>query len=244
MINYQSKEKGFTLIELILVIFIIAVLSTLAINGYTQYRRSALLDFAADNFAAEFYALRDNTIHGNYGGTNFEEIKAAIESGPGYVPPLEEEGETITGEAKCYGLYFQNISDGVEVKKIEIPYSGLKKPTAINDLGDFSWNFETCDKDSLATGLDGFLPLEKDASVKFVEVYNDENDGASLSDFAILFVPPDGSIEIVDSSGSSMPLKKIKMVIKYGESDENQFKRNIFIDLKSGKISITRLADV
>lgn len=242
MINYQSKEKGFTLIELILVIFIVAVLSTLAINGYTQYRRSALLDFAADNFAAEFYALRDNTIHGNYGGTNLEEIKEAIESGPGYVPPLEEEGETITGEAKCYGLYFQNISDGVEVKKIEIPYSGLKKPTAINDLGDFSWNFETCDKTGL-NNLDSFDSLEKDASVKFVEVY-DENDGASLSDFAILFVPPDGSIEIVDSSGSSMPLKKIKMVIKYGESEENQFKRYIRIDLKSGKISITRLADV
>ncbi len=209
MKNYQLNKDGFTLIELILVIFIIAVLSTLAINGYTQYRRSAMLDFAADNFTAEFYALRDNTIHGNY------------------------------EEAKCYGLYFQHIDGAVEVKKIEISYSGLKKPTSINESGDFSWEFETCNTSELA-GLNNFEPLEKDTSVKFVEIY-DEN-GAVLNDFAILFVPPDGDIEL-DLFGQALDLKKVKVVIKYGESEENQFKRNILIDLKSGKISVTNIED-
>lgn len=220
MKNYQLKDglkkEGFTLIELILVIFIIAVLSTLAINGYTQYRRSALLDFAADNFVAEFYALRDKTIHGNYGG--------------------EEES------AKCYGLYFQHVDGIVEIKKIEIPYSGLKKPTEINEEGDFSWNFETCDKSTLVADLPNFESLGKDESVKFVEVYDDEN-GSVLSDFAILFVPPDGNIEL-DLFGQALSLQKVKVVIKYGESDENQFKRNVFIDLTSGKLSVTNVEDV
>ena len=59
MMKIVKKKQGFTLIELLIVLFIIAILSTLAINGYTQYRRSTLLDFSVDSFISKFYELRD-----------------------------------------------------------------------------------------------------------------------------------------------------------------------------------------
>ncbi|MBP9771235.1 prepilin-type N-terminal cleavage/methylation domain-containing protein, partial [Candidatus Gracilibacteria bacterium] len=39
-----KSQKGFTLVEILVVMGIIAMLSTLAVNGYLTYRRSALLD--------------------------------------------------------------------------------------------------------------------------------------------------------------------------------------------------------
>lgn len=58
------KKKGFTLIELLVVMAITIVLSSLAVNGYLQYRKSALIALSADNIVSQISALRGETIHG------------------------------------------------------------------------------------------------------------------------------------------------------------------------------------
>jgi prepilin-type N-terminal cleavage/methylation domain-containing protein len=229
-----KKKDGFTLVEILLVIFIIAVLSTLAINGYMSYRRAALLDFTADSFVSQLYELRDRTIHGEYGGNEFELIKEAIENEGEYIPE-DDEGK----DAKCFGFLFEGDGDGgVEIKKFGVPYKGVKSIHQ-GDLVDAYWVFETCDY----SGLDmeeNYLPLGFDDDVHFVGIY-DENDVA-LSDFRISFVPPDGEIEV--SFEGSPDMEVVKLILKYGESDDDKYKRNIFINLESGKAQVTRVSDV
>ena len=235
-----KKKDGFTLVEILLVIFIIAVLSTLAINGYMSYRRAALLDFTADSFISQLYELRDRTIHGEYGGNEFELIKEAIESGEEYGEEEGADGNVDEGQdAKCFGFLFEGDGDGgVEIKKFRVPYKGVKSIHQ-GDLVDAYWVFETCDYSGLELE-ENYLPLGFDDDVHFIGIY-DENDVA-LSDFRITFVPPEGEIEV--SFDGSQEMEVVKLIVKYGESDDDKYKRNIFINLESGKAQITRVNDV
>ncbi len=63
-LNFKKKE-GFTLVELLVVIAIIAMLSVTSIAGFTQYRRTALLDFAVDSITSQMYAFKDKSLHTN-----------------------------------------------------------------------------------------------------------------------------------------------------------------------------------
>ncbi|MEK7672646.1 MAG: prepilin-type N-terminal cleavage/methylation domain-containing protein [Patescibacteria group bacterium] len=65
LFGLKTEQKGFTLIEMLVVLAIISVLSIASVNGYTSYRRSALLDFAADNLISEFNQMRSRTIYQN-----------------------------------------------------------------------------------------------------------------------------------------------------------------------------------
>ncbi len=225
-----KKKDGFTLIEILIVLFIIAMLSTLAINGYTQYRRIALLDFSVDSFISQFYELRDNTVHGDYGGSDFEGISEAIENIGD--PEWEYDPEAGDGgEVKCYGLYFVNDGEVNSIKKLELPYSYKKE----FDSGD--WVSAGCDYEGIVSGE--FSDVSLDDQISVLGIYLDDT---LFSNFAVsfVFVPPNGEIEVKDVRGKSVDAEEIRIEIKYGESLEGKYKRNIFVDLKSGQIYVTK----
>jgi len=71
------------------VMMIIAVLSSLAVNGYTSYRKYALVDISADSLISQMNEARGNAAHGVYGGDS----------------------------PKCYGFYFdQGSVKGFDLK--------------------------------------------------------------------------------------------------------------------------------
>jgi len=233
-LKFVKKKDGFTLIELLIVIFIVAILSTLAISGYTSYRRVALLDFTADSLISQLYELKANTVHGDFGGHAFDEVSAAIEAKETGEDFVMEEGNL--SEPKCYGLYFNEVEDGiVEVKSFELVYKGTKSRNG--DLGSDYWIEETCDYGGLEND-ENFSFLEKDRAIEFVGVYVISGDNeVSLGEFVITFIPPDGKIETVEGD-------TLRVVVKSGKSEDDKYKRNIFIDLKSGEAHVTRFADV
>ncbi|PIR54993.1 hypothetical protein COU74_04635 [Candidatus Peregrinibacteria bacterium CG10_big_fil_rev_8_21_14_0_10_36_19] len=83
------NKKGFTLVEILIVMMIVAVLSSLAVNGYTSYRKYALVDLSADSLIAQMNEARDKAAHGVYNGES----------------------------PKCYGFYFdQGSVKGFDLK--------------------------------------------------------------------------------------------------------------------------------
>ena len=79
MRNLLSKKKGFTLIELLIVLAIVMLLSFMAINGYMDYRKSALLKLSGDNLISQINKQKTRTIYGETEDT-----------------------------AKCYGILFKS----------------------------------------------------------------------------------------------------------------------------------------
>jgi prepilin-type N-terminal cleavage/methylation domain-containing protein len=225
--NILKKKEGFTLVEMLIVIFIIAMLSTLAINGYTEYRRTALLDFAADSFTAQFYGLRDSTLHGDFGSVEYETITLAIESGDPYFVTEES-------EASCFG-YYLNIDGGdYTIQKFEITYNSQL------EFEEGEWVRGRCEFGELndATLTETvYSDLGLDEEVSVVRIY-DREDGFDLSsDIAITFIPPSGEIYIYPNTAA---LDAIGIEMKYGKSEQDKYKRNIFIDLASGQVNVTR----
>ena len=82
MKNLFAKKKGFTLIEILVVIAIIMLLSFMAINGYMDYRKSSLLNLAGDNLISQINQQKTRTVYGKT--------------------------DAIEDSAKCYGVYFKD----------------------------------------------------------------------------------------------------------------------------------------
>lgn len=215
MLDILCKKKGFTLVEILIVIMIIGVLSTLAVNGYTNYRRTALLDLSADNFISQIYGLRDKTIHGDFGSERAEEIKGAIAAGNGILPQIDS-------EAKCYGFYF---SDN-EVKNFEVNFVNKKEWDSLKQ----EWKYKGCDAFEPASLENSKFELDEMVSII-----------SSNSNIVVYFIPPKGLIEAENyGSGTKITDKELTFTIKYGVSDEDKYKRKIIFDLISGKANVEK----
>jgi len=60
----DQNTKGFTLVEILMVIFIIGLLSVLAIAGYSEYRKIALMNLSADSVVSQINEERENVRYG------------------------------------------------------------------------------------------------------------------------------------------------------------------------------------
>lgn len=223
-INY--KNRGFTLVEILIVMAIVAMLSTLAVNGYMTYRKNTLLDLSADNLISQILEMRSKTIYGTGSSDKFEEIKAKLDG-----ESADGDGDAADGgannSAKCYGVHFgKNDDDEFEVKGFEQDFNNKK----IWKLDLQKWQYQGCD-DFVPSVADQVL--EEDSQVKILEVT--DGNGGDLDSLVMRFFPPNGVLEISENDGQKFDSKfesgdLLKIKLQYGADDDPQYQRMIEFD--------------
>lgn len=214
-----NLKKGFTLIELLIVMSIIAVLVTLAVSGYTTYRKAALADLAADGLVSQINEMRDKTIHGTGYGVVGEPVPAG--------------GDVADENIKCYGLKFEKNTDADDGYKIN---SVTQKFVGKRVWKDAKWEYRGCDNVE-----ENGQPLEMDQMVNIEKIsILDGGLGTEVSDtrFAIRFVPPNASLQVLRGGALEfVAARSGSLVVKmrYGTGIDDNYARNVTIDLATGK---------
>ena len=182
MQRFINDQKGFTLIEIMVVLMIIGVLSSVAVGGYVQYRKATLLDFAVDSFESQLDEEKQNAAFGSFGGERSGSIKDILSG-------QEVESDLSISDAKCFGMFFEKNSDGFfRVRKFEQAFVG--KQIWNNVIG--RWIYEGCGGfDPVLSNLI-FEDIDLDSDVKVKEIFHNDS---QLESLVIRFLPPDGAIE-------------------------------------------------
>jgi prepilin-type N-terminal cleavage/methylation domain-containing protein len=209
MSKILSLKKGFTLIEILIVITIIAILAVLSAAGYTAFRKAALIDLSADSLVAQINEMRDKAIHGTKEG-------------------IDGEGEKFL---KCYGVNFEKSADSENTgyKMIAVAYRFTNQKV----WGAGKWEYEGCSDEK----LEGELPLEMDSMVNIESVVLQVEDGTQTpfdGEFLTMrFAPPDGTADFL---GIENPNGKALVKLRYGAGTDDRYTKIVGIDLKTGKV--------
>lgn len=191
MKNVLRNKKGFTLVEILIVIAIVGLLSTLAVNGYTEYRKSAVLSLSGDNLISIIDQLKSRTMNGDNNADRFDSIKAELseEDAPVNVG-------SASGNAKCFGLYFEKNADGnYDLYSFEQDFKGTKTWSKGNwvyeGCGEFDANDEKLVKE--------LIILDRDIRISGLTGVND----AKVNNLALRFSPPDAALDVIPEGAGS-----------------------------------------
>lgn len=126
------KKKGFTLIEILLVLSIISVIVLLGVSSYSIVRKKVRLDIAANSFESVITEARDSTRSGYYRENgNVSEAPSvcfgfSVEQGK-YIELLETTYDRLGRDVKCSRnqqdineLSIGDIDENIEIKQIEL----------------------------------------------------------------------------------------------------------------------------
>ncbi len=122
------KKQGFTLVEMIVVMGIIALLSVMSVAGYMSYRKSALVDLAGDDFKSQVEELRTKVLYGKFGedgpkcvGFNIENGEAKIFEENFNDQKVWEGGGFVSGECGSGRTYKDSfvLDQNVKILKSE-----------------------------------------------------------------------------------------------------------------------------
>lgn len=222
-----KEQKGFTLVEILVVMGIIAMLSTLAVNGYLSYRRSALLDLGADNLVSEINAMKAKATYGSSTDAKYLEIKKKLEAKAG---EKKVKTEAKPNPAKCFGVVFEGKPGAYTVSSFSVDFFKTKI------WKDSIWQYKGCDV------LKTKQALSSDAQMKIVGITDEK--GTNYAKLILRFLPPDGKLEALGSVGGVdkiVEAKTIKITVSYGDTEDLNYQREIVLDLLSGKFSVNKI---
>lgn len=235
----QKEEKGlrdgFTLVELLVVITIVAILSTLAVSGYMTYRRTALLSLATDDLISQIELARQKTVFGVGEGD-------LIDGDDGEVAGGEEVLPVNVSTARCYGVIFRQSTDA-EGKPKFVPstfwqgYNGKK--VWKGPIEEFQYEGCTGDpKEEVLMVLDGAVLIENISTLKgnFDELTGDLGGDPVSGDLVMRFVPPKGELQVSlggvdfesDFGGDPGQNSALKFVLRFGEGVQSEVRSFLY----------------
>lgn len=228
-----KSQKGFTLVEILVVMGIIAMLSTLAVNGYITYRRSALLDLGADNLVSQLNAMKAKATYGTSNDTKFQDIKKELGAKTPVIPanpanPVKIEDLT-GGTAKCFGIVFEKVNGTFVANSFEVPFLNTK----VWKYESQSWGYKGCDDLKVDSPKQS---LNLDAQMKILSVSYDGN--VTYDKLVFRFLPPNGKLEAVGNIGGPGKIlepKIVKIIVSSGDTLDPNYERQIELNLSNAK---------
>ena len=206
------KNKGFTLIEMLVVLAIISIVSVAAVNGYSSYRKSALLDFAADNLVSEFNQMRSKTIYQDNNAEKLEQLRGELGESTTVTT-----AETIKTSNLCYGISLKQDGDFYSINNFSQPFNGTKQWSVEKNAWIYSGCADSTDKTS--------LPFEYDPAIKISSV--ETENGVKQNDLVVNFLPPNGELQVSEN------LESVLIKMQYGEEENQSLEKVVRIDFKN-----------
>lgn len=242
----KKKEKrlrrlGFTLVEILVVMAIIAMLSTMAVGGYMSYRRSALLGLGADNLVSQIDAMRAKAVYGTSTDQKFQDIKKQLAS-----KTTSPASSSNNNTAQCYGVLFENNAGNFNVSSFVVKFVNTKWWNP--DPKHQAWEYKGCM--DLQTA-DVKQKLEMDPQMHVFDISGVNNDDTKYSPATNLvlllrFLPPNGKLEVLDVTDLSHPkvltdLKILKFSVRYGQDSDPNYQKEITLDLTTNKFTVNKM---
>lgn len=212
-------KRGFTLVEILIVLAIVSLLGMMAINGYLEYRRSALLDLSADSFVAQIGELKEKTVQGQVRAGRADEIRANLD-GAG--------AASADVTSLCNGLRFDKQGDYYDLKTFTQKFDPNKRWYGEGD----GWLYEGCGDPSVNILNEGILDL--DENIRVVDVFGGED--SSLGTFNLRFSPPDGHLELIPGASSSF--QDLNIVLQY--DNDSGARKTIEFNLVNGNAHVLK----
>lgn len=206
--KFSANKKGFTLVEMLMVIAIIGMLSTLAVTGYMGYRKSTVLDLAVDNFISQLNQMRSNTIYGKADSMRFDDIQAAVDGGTGEIAFAEN-------LSKCFGIYFEQQGEYFVANSFQQDFVGKKV------WDGQAWGYQGCPVPDAGV----LEPLSLDDQIVVKEI-SEGGDG-----FYVRATPPDGKLQ------TGPEVENFTVVLGYPDELEEKYQRTILIDVVAGRFT-------
>ncbi|MBL4694291.1 prepilin-type N-terminal cleavage/methylation domain-containing protein [Candidatus Gracilibacteria bacterium] len=197
-------KKGFTLMEVLIVIAISAFLAMLAVGSYNSYRKGALLNLGGDQVLSVIEEMKSKAIHDDFGDARKAAIEAALEDG--------ELAVSTEDDGRCFGVLFENLDgEGFDFYSFSQEFVGEK----VWEEGE--WRYKGCVGDFVK------IELLRDPNLQVVAL-----EGVGFS-FWMKFLPPDGDMEYFVDSSFDEGFEELKFEIQYGVDEK--FKKTVVYDL-------------
>lgn len=213
---YMSKtlklKKGFTLIEMLIVISIIAILAVMSVAGYMAFRKAALIDLSADSLIAQIDEMREKTIH----GTKIEEVAATAGT------PSDE-------FLKCYGLKVSLNGGKYEMSAVNYRFTNKKV------WKEGRWQYQGCGEGE-DVGIFEMDSMVKVGELKIIdEEVENEEELVGAEPLVLRFIPPNGDLEFLKNGAVVGGKNYLNIKINYGDGGDDRYSRTVKINLANGQ---------